>query len=236
MSAPHADPFSYVGTELDLFSHARNWKAYWSARVRPFATGDVLEVGAGIGANTAELQSEGVHAWTCLEPDAGLAARLEGATALLPRCSVVTGTVSDVKERSFDAILYIDVLEHVEDDHAEMARAASRLRQGGRLVVLSPAHQSLYSPFDRAIGHFRRYDRRSLRGCRPEGCSETRMLYLDSAGMLLSLANRVLLRQTMPTLQQIQVWDRWVIPVSRVTDPLLMHRAGKSILAVWTRG
>ena len=236
MSAPQADPFAYVGTELDLFSHARNWKAYWSARVRPFAIGDVLEVGAGIGANTADLQSEGVRSWTCLEPDAQLAVRLASATARLPGCSVVTGTVRDVAERSYDAILYIDVLEHVEDDRGEMAMAASRLRPGGRLVVLSPAHQSLYSPFDRAIGHFRRYDRRSLRACRPEGCSETQMLYLDSAGMLLSLANRVLLRQTMPTLQQIQVWDRMVVPLSRVIDPLLMHRAGKSILAAWTRG
>ena len=43
-------------------------------------------------------------------------------------------------EAKFDAILYIDVLEHIEDDRAEMARAAARLKPGGALIVLAPAH------------------------------------------------------------------------------------------------
>ena len=44
--------FHYVGSELDLFAEARNWKAYWSRRIGSFVRGDVLEVGAGIGSNT----------------------------------------------------------------------------------------------------------------------------------------------------------------------------------------
>lgn len=48
----------------------------------------------------------------------------------------------------FDTLLYIDVLEHIPDDGAELARAAERLRPGGRVIVLSPVHQWLYSEFD----------------------------------------------------------------------------------------
>jgi SAM-dependent methyltransferase len=226
---------AYGSDDLDLFAHARQWKALWSARVRPFVVGDVLEVGAGIGSNTAILHGDAVSSWRCLEPDPRLAARARDATRGLLACEVVVGTIEGQPLEAFDSILYVDVLEHVKDDRRETALAAARLRPGGRLVVLAPAHPSLYSPFDRAVGHHRRYDAASLRACRPQGCVETRLEYLDSAGLLLSWGNRALLRQSMPTLRQILVWDRLVVPVSRVLDPLLGRRVGKSILCAWKR-
>src|SRR5579863_9759834 len=67
-SAAEAAGFHYAGSELALFEKARNWKRYWRSLVKPFISGDVLEVGAGIGAN-AELLREVTHReWTCLEP------------------------------------------------------------------------------------------------------------------------------------------------------------------------
>jgi len=127
----------------------------------------------------------------------------------------------------------VDVLEHIEDDRGELSRAAAHLRPGGRLVVLSPAHQSLFSPFDAAIGHFRRYDRPMLGALTPTGLRVERMRYLDCAGLLLSAANRLLLRRSMPTEGQLRFWDRWVVPISRVCDRLLWYGAGKTVLAVW---
>jgi hypothetical protein len=38
---------------LDTFSHARNWKSYWISTLRSYIAGDVLEVGAGLGASKA---------------------------------------------------------------------------------------------------------------------------------------------------------------------------------------
>jgi hypothetical protein len=105
------------------------------------------------------------------------------------------------------------------------------------VVVLAPAHQSLYSPFDRAIGHFRRYDRASLAAA-AEPVRELaleRLFYLDGAGLIASLANRVLLRQSSPSLAQIRTWDRVLVPASRVLDVLAFHRIGKSIVGVWRR-
>ena len=59
---------------------------------------------------------------------------------------------------------------------------------------------------------------------------------MDSVGMLASLGNRLLLKSAMPTAQQIAVWDRLMVPLSRLADPLLLHTLGKSVLGVWTRG
>jgi SAM-dependent methyltransferase len=233
------DDLPYIGQELDIFAHAANWKRYWSSHVCPFLSGDVLEVGAGIGANTPLLTPDRFRSWVCLEPDARLAERATAAFTGNPAtsgCKVVVGTTSSLPpEPCFDALLYIDVLEHIEDDKDELRRAAGLLRPGGRVIVLSPAHQWLYTAFDRSIGHCRRYDRASLTACSPEGCALSRMWYLDSVGMLASSANRLLLHQAMPDLRQILFWDRYLVRPSTLLDRLLMHSVGKSILAVWSK-
>jgi len=52
--------------------------------------------------------------------------------------------------------------------------------------------------------------------------------------MAASLANRLLLRASMPTDGQIKFWDRMLVPVSRVIDPVLARSIGKSVVAIWT--
>ncbi|MFP5235404.1 MAG: class I SAM-dependent methyltransferase [Acidobacteriota bacterium] len=230
-----AEVFAYQGQELDLFARAHRWKRYWCSRIRPWISGDVLEIGAGIGANTALLQNEHVRSWHCVEPDPELRSRLDAVISSLPTCSVSTGTIRSAFGRQFDTILYIDVLEHIEADHAELTTAADLLRPGGHLIVLSPAHQFLFSRFDDEIGHWRRYNKSSLRACGPADLELKRLFYLDSAGILLSLANRLLLRQATPTLNQIQAWDRFVVPVSQSLDAVLGYSIGKTIVGVWTR-
>ena len=89
----------YIGTELDLFKHATNWKKYFSKKLFPFIKGDVLEVGAGIGSNTKFLsaQKESIDSWFFLEPDKNLASQIEANTAdlNLPKKTIVNGVISD---------------------------------------------------------------------------------------------------------------------------------------------
>jgi SAM-dependent methyltransferase len=234
-----SDAQAYPGGELELFQNARNWKRYLRERLSPLLGGDVVEVGAGLGATTQSLVGPGVRSWLCLEPDLEMGEALSRAVAdgaLPPVCAARTGTLADLPEElAFDAVLYVDVLEHIEDDRAELRRAAQRLKPGGRIVVMSPAHQWLFSPFDAAIGHFRRYARADAAGLTPDGAVLEAASYLDSVGLLASAANKLLLRASMPTLGQVLTWDRLMVPVSRRLDPLLGHRLGKSVLFVWRK-
>lgn len=231
--------FTYVGSELELFAAVGNWKSYWAKRIRPFVTGDVIEVGAGIGSNTPFLDPGGSKRWVCLEPDPLLLSRLQEGlkqAAHLSRYETACCTLQDFDpDQRFDTIIYIDVLEHIENDREELDIAARRLRPGGRIVVLSPAHQRLFTPFDAAIGHFRRYDRGMLRSISPAGLTLEHLSYLDSAGLAASAANLLFLRQSMPSERQLRFWDNWIVPVSRVLDKLFLYSVGKSIIAVWRR-
>jgi SAM-dependent methyltransferase len=228
---------AYPGGELEIFAGAANWKRYWAGHVLPYLGGRVLEVGAGIGANITALDGA-CDEWICLEPDRNLARRIAERIARegRHRWRVLVGTIADVsKFTRFDAILYIDVLEHIEDDRGELAAAARHLEEGGHLVVLSPACPWLFSPFDAAIGHHRRYTSACLEALAPEGVRLVALKRLDSVGMLASAANRYIFRTAAPRSGQVMFWDQAIVPLSRILDPLFAYRLGKSVLAVWRR-
>lgn len=229
----------YVGTELELFRDASNWKAYFHRLLGPYLTGDVLEVGAGLGATTRVL-CDGLQAsWLALEPDPVLAAQIDAAHRERPfatRFELLTGTVESLpSDRRFDSVLYVDVLEHIEDDQGELEIASRHLRPGGRLIVLAPACTLLYSTFDAHIGHFRRYSKRTLAQAVPSQLENEACLYVDSAGMLASAANRLLLRASLPTERKLRFWDRALVPLSLRIDPILRFRLGKTVIGVWRR-
>lgn len=229
--------FRYVGRELEIFAHATNWKFYVRSNLRSYILDDVLEVGAGIGAVTQLMNDGTQNRWLCLEPDHNLADRIKSSLpSNVQNCEVMVGTLVDLSpNEKFSTILYMDVLEHIEDDKGELTRAASHLRSNGFLMVVAPALPWLYTPFDAAIGHLRRYTKSSLRAIVPDGLNEERIQYLDSVGLLASAGNRLFLQSASPNLKQIRFWDRFMVPSSKVIDIVVAHSFGRSVLAVWRK-
>jgi SAM-dependent methyltransferase len=232
--------FQYIGCELDLFKDAINWKRYWSPFIQTYLDGDVLEVGAGIGSNTVLLRNYRQRRWVCLEPVSALAERLRAlldGCKLTYLCEVVVGTLETLgREELFDVIMHIDVLEHIEDDKAELSRAAGHLEPGGRLIVIAPAHEWLSSRFDKAMGYHRRYNRKVLTTVAPKSLRIERIIYLDCVGLCAPFANCLLLKQPLPSLRQIKIWDGVMVPLSKWLDGRFLYRIGKSILGVWRNG
>lgn len=227
---------TYPGGELELFKEAHAWKTYFKKRLAPYVSGEILEVGCGLGANTAVFADLKFTSWTCLEPDLALLARARSSLSNDSRLRFLGGTLAGAEHgRRYDCILYLDVLEHIEDDAAEAARAAALLNPGGALCVLAPAHQALFSPFDAAIGHYRRYSRASLTGAIPNELRQVGLWYMDSVGLVASAANRLLLRQSAPTPAQIRFWDGCLVPASRALDPVTGYSLGKSLVGVWRK-
>ena len=231
----------YPGLELDLFAMARNWKAYIRHEIGGYIKGHILEVGAGIGQTAKALINGHEESWICLEPDRRLAERIAvtlntNSMDQSKRPETIVGNIDHPAcDREFDTILYIDVLEHIENDRLEIKKAGQRLKKNGYLIVLAPAHQYLFSPFDATIGHFRRYHRKRLIAISPENTTIVRIRYLDCIGCLASLANKIILRSGIPTQNQIMFWDRVMVPLSRIFDSVFGYQIGKSIYAVWQK-
>lgn len=231
--------YTYVGSELELFRYASNWKSYYSSIIQPYLADEVLEVGAGIGSTTQVICQGKQKRWVCLEPDVVLADQLKTLifNQQLPKCcELKTGTLTDLSNSdTYDTIIYIDVLEHIKDDTEELKSAIKHLKKDGVLIVLSPAHQWLFTPFDKAIGHYRRYNKNTLSKVIPDDLKCQRMIYLDSVGVIASMANRFLLKSKMPTIKQIKLWDRKMVPLSQKIDPLIQYSIGKTIIGIWQK-
>jgi SAM-dependent methyltransferase len=120
----------------------------------------VLDVGGGTGVLREQL--EAVTEWTIditdLHPAAVARARRGRGGNL---CYDISEERTDV-HGSYDAALLFDVLEHVDRPVAFLSSLARHLVPGGRLLVNVPAMQALFSGYDVAAGHLRRYDRGSL--------------------------------------------------------------------------
>jgi SAM-dependent methyltransferase len=229
----------YVGNELGLFKDAVNWKNYWYNEVDKFISGDVLEVGAGIGVNTnlILLNNKNCKSILSLEPDKSLSDQiLENLSGDVSKVTINCKYLNDIpEEMKFDTIVYIDVIEHIEDDCKELVKATSHLKEEGILIILVPAFNFLFSPFDKAVGHYRRYNKKMLSNAIPNELTNLKLFYLDSMGICASLLNKFVLKQPYPTKKQILRYDNVIIPISKLVDKLLFNSLGKSLVGIWKK-
>jgi SAM-dependent methyltransferase len=106
----------------------------------------------------------------------------------------------DIHERSqefrtrFDVVLLFDVLEHIADEGAFLQSAKYHMTDSGALVINVPAHQSLFSNYDKAAGHFRRYSIGSLKNVLEQnGLTIRTCTYWGAALIPLLIARKALL-------------------------------------------
>ena len=141
----------------------------------------------------------------------------------------------DGGDAEFDTVVYVNVLEHIEDDRGELRLMHRALRPGGRVCLFVPALRWLMSDHDRAIGHVRRYERAELRDkVREAGFEIERLHFFDSAGTLAWwLCMRVL---KLPLRGgSVDVYDRVAVPLLRAVESRLRPPLGKNLLLVARR-
>ncbi|MEW5992655.1 MAG: class I SAM-dependent methyltransferase [Chloroflexota bacterium] len=139
------------------------------------AASDVLEAGCGTGGNLFMLERRGRV--SAFEPS--VIAREIAATKGGTTWIIADGELPDrlpFETGSFDLVVALDVLEHIERDQEALAALVSMARPGGFILVTVPAHPILWGAHDRRLHHLRRYRRRELeRMCAATG-GELRLL------------------------------------------------------------
>lgn len=91
---------------------------------------------------------------------------------------------SSQNQNSFEQIVCLDVIEHIEDDAGALSELLSMLKAGGCLTMTVPAMPSLYGPKDVELGHYRRYDKKKIQQLfRDEFCAIKVMRYWNFIGV-----------------------------------------------------
>lgn len=212
---------------------ARRWCGLFLSDLGP----RVLEVGAGLGQNTRVMAESGAHV-TALEPDTQLFTQLSSEFSSEASVSVSNSSVLNLTEDQmsarFTSAVYVNVLEHIEDDESELRLVSRVLEPGGKVIIFSPALPFLYSSLDGTSCHYRRYTRREIRALLVRsGFEVERLEYHDQFGAFLYWLTYRLLKIRSAESSSVFLYDNVVLPISTVITRILGKRViGKNILAI----
>ena len=223
----------YIGQELENFNHASLWRKYTISKVSKFLKGkNVLEVGSGIG-SFSEILLKYVNQLTLVEPDQDycnfLKKKFQNSTKVK---KIYNGTVSSLKTEKFDVIIHFQVLEHIEDDNEEILRNLNLLNDNGFLIVCVPSFMSLYSKFDKAVGHFKRYVKDDFSKFTLNKSKIIKMFYIDSSGYIIYKMFGFFLNSEYPNKYMIMIWDKIFIPISIILDKIFFYKIGKNLISI----
>ena len=217
--------------ELECFDEAKNWRKYQFENVLKYINSSVLEVGPGTG-NNVQYYRDRASEITLLEINKDTADSLKSKFKGDKKITVQNSDINS-QERKFDTILYMDVLEHIEDDEKEINRALEQLKPGGNIIFFIPAYQFLYSDFDKAIGHVKRYTKHFfLKFKRDKKISITELKYFDSIGFFMALLNKLFNKDKIETIGLgIKIWNKLIF-LSKIMDLIFFNKFGKSLLCI----
>ena len=148
---------SYLNHVLGYFDLARNYRNYQLDLIRKFVGGNILEVGPGRGEIIENFISAD-NKITMIDTDEEMC-KIIRERFKNSDVKILNSNISSLEEK-FDTILYMDVIEHIENDIKELDQAISKLNKNGKLVIIVPAFSILFSDFDKSVGHFRRYTKK----------------------------------------------------------------------------
>ena len=217
---------------LENLGEAERFNRWVLSRFEHHLGEDVLEVGCGSGTFTVLMAARG-HRVTGIDIDPSYVETAKQRVAKFSGCRVACGdaTAADWPER-FDTVVALDVVEHIEDDHAFLRRLARVLRPGGKLVVKVPAAPSLMSTLDRVVGHHRRYDKASLRETfRDAGLTPLSLSHFNVAGTLGWWLNGKVLKRTTPPGEQVKAFET-LVPLFRAAESIVPPPFGLSLIGV----
>jgi SAM-dependent methyltransferase len=228
----------YAADDLQTMTEAVRYQAHIFELAQPHVGSAVLEVGCGIGTMSRRLVDV-AERLVCIEPNVNCAVRarevLDGDPRITLRvCHLEECSRAELLQQRFDTIVCVNVLEHIEDDISALRLFRDVVAPaGGRVVIFVPAVQAAYGPLDAALGHHRRYSKRSLgRAFATAGLELVTMKYTNPIGLLGWMYNAHISRTTEHTPEQIRLFERfvapWALPLERLVSPPL----GLSLFAV----
>ena len=228
----------YVGKDLEAMSFAVNYHKWILEEFRPFLGKKLVEVGAGTGSFSEMLIAENPENLALIEPSEMFKfleqniSQFETSASVDYYNDIFSETAHKLNETP-DTIIYVNVLEHIEDDRGELEKVYETLQPGGHCLIFVPAFMSLYGAFDEKVGHFRRYTKNELeeKG-RNAGFKIVKSKYFDFVGIFPWYVKYKLLRSDSLESGAVTAYERFAVPFTRQFERLFKFPVGKNILTI----
>ena len=225
---------------LRVIQGAGNFNRWIYQTIKPFCSGEILEIGSGIGNMSQFFLEEGylitlsdINNTYCeeLRDHFSSFSNLRGIIHLDIACNNFEKEYKDYF-CEYDTIFSLNVIEHIRDDHLVISNCHNLLKPNGILVVLVPAYPKLYNKFDTALKHHRRYTKKSLNKLITENNFKImKSKYFNAIGILgWYISGKLQEHQTIPS-HQMNLYDKLVF-IFKVMDRILLNKIGLSVIAV----
>lgn len=213
---------------LQSIREARGFNAWLMGRLSPFIGSRVLEGGCGIGNLTETLLDR--ERLVCLDNDPFYVEVIRRRYGHLANVNVHEMSLAELCEDSLkaerlDTVVCINVLEHIEQEMDVLRGFHGVLEPGGHAIILVPAHPSLYTGVDKALGHCRRYTEAALRDRMAEaGFEVVECRGFNRFGTVGWFVSGKILGKTTITPGQMKLFER-LLPVAKLVEhlPVLPH-------------
>jgi SAM-dependent methyltransferase len=207
---------------------------------KPHLRGDIVEVGIGHGAYYEALKPFGVYLGLDIDERSVAAAKARYPEASFAQADILeAGFLKNLLPGKADVIVSINVLEHIDEDVKAVWNLVDALKPGGHLLVIVPAMKGLYNDLDRLAGHHRRYGYRDFdRMLASLPVEVENLFYFNPVGALGWWANRFRRHDSLNDKMvnaQIEIFDKYVLPVSRLINPVTKSFFGQSLVCMAKR-
>lgn len=223
---------------LEAISQAYRFNNWMYKTIAPYCSGKILEIGSGIGNiskqfinNNQRLTVSDIRDNYCNYLRHNYSENVDD----IKNINIVDKDF-DTKHADifgkFDSIFALNIVEHVKDDVLAIKNCKKLLKDGGNLIILVPAYQSLYNNFDKELEHYRRYTLKSL----------SNLFTINTINIIHKqyfnffaifgwwFSGAILRKKTIPE-GQMKIYDM-LVPVFRLIDKIILNKAGISAIVV----
>jgi hypothetical protein len=236
--------YDSLTSDLEALAGLENYHGWILDEIRPYLKTRLVEIGGGFGTFTkllvsAHLLPHPAARMEVFEPANAFCGRLRDELQQAYPDLIRAGRLA-VTEKHFqpspdqcDTVIMINVLEHIQDDRETVRAVYHALSLDGTFVIYSPALAWLYSPHDKAVGHYRRYEMNQLEQIlRTEGFTVVAAKYMDCMGVLPWYLLNVIGGFTSINPRLARLYDTWFVPITRWMEGRNGLCIGKNILMV----
>lgn len=207
---------------------------------RDYLHGDIVEIGIGHGSYYEAIVPLGKYLGIDIDERAIARAKGRFPNGNFAQADICHhGFLDRLLPTKADSIISINVLEHISDDATAISNLVDAIKSGGRLMISVPAMGFLYNDLDRLAGHHRRYTIDYLRSRMSRlPVDIERLCYFNPLGGLGWWANRLRRHASLNSDEvngQIEIFEKYVLPVSRLLDPLTRGFFGQSLICIARR-
>lgn len=229
----HNDTFVYEGKDLESMSFAQNYHNWIYENIETELGNKIAEIGSGVGNFTEFLLRNGHARIDAYEPCTKM--HLNNKFSKNPRVNCINSNfelVSKSCDYKYDSVIFINVLEHIQQDLDAIKNAYNITRPGGKLIIFVPALQFLYSKFDRSIGHYRRYQKSELTKLVQNASFKIMSCeYFDSIGIVPWFVFMKVMRQGLSS-RNTFTYDTFVVPWLKILEKKISPPLGKNLLLI----